>query len=199
MKKVIKTLWKCPQFVYVAILLKFYTRRFRNYDVIEKDAIRMAKEYGMEYKDIWTMAKLFLRYSSCFRDVFYWRCRYKCHLLKWLYKRYPCLFLDLNMQAEGGAFFFHHPFSTYINAAFVGYGCTFRNNTTIGNKTINGILYHPYLGGGNDFGVSSLVVGNVKIGAGATIGAGAVVVKNVTENTAVVGNPAHEIKKNGLI
>lgn len=115
-------------------------------------------------------------------------------MLCWFYKPYPNLVIDDNVQAVGGGFLFHHPFSTYINATFVGYGCVFRNNTTIGNKVVGGKLCSPVLLGNNDIGVNSCVIGNVTVGKNSIIGAGSVVVKDVSENTVVAGNPAQMIK-----
>ena len=43
----------------------------------------------------------------------------------------------------------------------------------------------------------AIVIGGIQIGDNATIGAGAVVVKDVPSNTTVVGNPARIIKQNG--
>jgi acetyltransferase-like isoleucine patch superfamily enzyme len=41
-----------------------------------------------------------------------------------------------------------------------------------------------------EFGVGAIVIGPVRIGAGARVGAGAVVVKDVPPNGVAVGNPA---------
>lgn len=94
----------------------------------------------------------------------------------------------------GGGIFFHHPFSTYINAAYIGYGCTFRNNTTIGNKTKDGVIVAPKLMGYNDIGVNSCIIGGITLGEHSTVGAGSVVVKDVPPNVIVAGNPARIIK-----
>ena len=44
----------------------------------------------------------------------------------------------------------------------------------------------------------AIVIGDINIGDGTTIGAGAVVIKNVPPHCVVVGNPARIIKRNGI-
>lgn len=144
---------------YVNIFTRYYIRKYKISDVVKKDVERMAIEYGFRINRN-TGAKLFLYPYSCFRDVFYFRCNDRCRLLSFFFKRYPLLTLNKGMKAEGGAFYFHHPYATYINAEYVGYGCTFRNNTTIGN-TAKG---KPSLLGGADIGVNSCIVGGITLG-----------------------------------
>lgn len=100
-------------------------------------------------------------------------------------------------RVEGGILF-HHPFATVINAEHIGYGCVFRNNTTVGNKSKDGELVRPWIGNNVDVGVGAIIIGDVHIGNNAKIGAGAVVVKDVPDNCVVVGNPAYIIKENGI-
>lgn len=194
MKGILKAFKRSLQYLWIFVWLKIYINTYGIYAIVAKDAKRMADETGIPFRGFSTMVELFLQSEICFRDVFYWRCKYRCRLLKCFFKRYPLLFLDGNMTAEGGAFYFHHPFSTFINAKYVGYGCTFRNNITIGNKTVNGALISPTLVGGVDVGVNSCVIGAVTVGKNAVIGAGSVVVKDVPENAIVAGNPSRIIK-----
>lgn len=146
-KQLIKLMLKLPAMIFVIICIKCYLKIFKLRSIVELDARRIAKELDLVYKGDGTMMILFLHHQYCFRDIFYWRCKYRCYFLQIFFKRYPSLLFDGNMVAEGGAFFFHHPFSTVINAKYVGYGCTIRNNTTIGNKTVNKQIFSPIISG----------------------------------------------------
>ncbi len=83
---------------------------------------------------------------------------------------------------------------SYIGNAQIG------SNTNIGAGTItcnyDGEKKHPTEIGEDVFiGSDTMLVAPLKIGAGARTGAGAVVTKNVPEDTLVVGMPARAIKK----
>ncbi len=83
---------------------------------------------------------------------------------------------------------------SYIGNAQIG------SNTNIGAGTItcnyDGEKKHPTEIGEDVFiGSDTMLVAPLKIGAGARTGAGAVVTKNVSEDTLVVGMPARAIKK----
>lgn len=93
-------------------------------------------------------------------------------------------------EVEPGGIMFHHAFGIFINAEFVGKGTSFRNNTTVGNKIVNGVYKRPYIEDHVTVGVNSVIIGNIRIGHHAIIGAGSVVVKDVPPYAVVAGNPA---------
>lgn len=148
-----------------------------------------------KFSQIIIALQLFRHNHNGFRDVCYYRIGLSkiVSLLKKIYKPTSNCVLDIGTIASGGCMF-HHAFSTYINAEYVGYQCTFRNNTTVGNKITNGKLVRPYLEDHIFVGANCLILGGVRIGHHSIIGAGAVVTKNVPPYSVVVGNPAKVIK-----
>ena len=73
----------------------------------------------------------------------------------------------------------------------IGSGCTLRNTTTLGTVTPDGPA--PVLGNDVDVGVHVVILG-VKVGDGAVIGAGSVVVHDVPAGAVVAGNPARVLR-----
>ena len=91
----------------------------------------------------------------------------------------------------GFGFTFSHPFGVIINhTAVIGNNVEIGHMTTIGSNEI-----HAAVIGNNVFvGPSVCMIDEVNVGSNATIGAGAIVTKDVPENAVVAGNPAHEIR-----
>jgi len=88
-----------------------------------------------------------------------------------------------------------HGQSLVINRdVIIGKNCTLRHCTTIGNKQLAGGRFSasPILGNNVDVGSNACIIGDISIGDNVKIGCGAVVTKNVRQNSVVVGNPAVE-------
>lgn len=78
----------------------------------------------------------------------------------------------------------------------IGAGCTLRQCTTIGNKALRdgtGTAC-PVLEDGVEVGANAVILGPIRLGRGAVVGAGAVVVKDVPPGVTVVGNPARPLR-----
>ena len=87
----------------------------------------------------------------------------------------------------------HHGQGLVINnKSIIGRNCTLRHGVTIGNKGADESC--PVLEDGVDVGANALILGPITIGHGATVGAGAVVTKDVAAGSVVVGNPARALK-----
>lgn len=85
-------------------------------------------------------------------------------------------------------------------------GCVFHPDVKIGKNckilhgvTMGGRAGHkglPVIGDNVIIGTHSQIIGNVKIGNNAVVGAGAIVTHDVPDNVVVVGNPAKILIKN---
>jgi serine O-acetyltransferase len=90
-----------------------------------------------------------------------------------------------------------HGMGTVIGeTAVVGDDCLIFQNVTLGSSRFRQGRRHPTLERGVIVGVGATVIGAVRIGEEAKIGAGAVVVSDVEPNTTVTGIPASPKRKN---
>ena len=93
---------------------------------------------------------------------------------------------------------FPHPIGIVINPnAIIGKNCTIFHNVTIGDSfSDKKSSRYPTIGDNVTIFANVLILGGLNIGNNAIIGAGAVVLHDVPENSVVVGNPARIIKQN---
>ena len=92
----------------------------------------------------------------------------------------------------------YHGQALVLNGDVVlGENCSIRHCTTIGNKmrADGSFTTSPVIGNNVDIGSNVCIIGDIVIEDNVKIGSGAIVVKNVSGNCTVVGNPAIEKKK----
>lgn len=79
----------------------------------------------------------------------------------------------------------------------IGANCLLRQSTTIGSKMLRDGTESgcPVLEDGVDVGSNTVILGPIRIGARAVIGAGSVVVKDVPAGAIAVGNPARILRQ----
>ena len=96
----------------------------------------------------------------------------------------------------GRRVFIDHGMGVVIGeTAEVGDDCTIYQGVTLGGTTLNKGKRHPTLGRNVTVSSGAKVLGSFTVGDGATIGANAVVVKEVPAGATVVGIPAHAISR----
>ena len=89
---------------------------------------------------------------------------------------------------------FEHNYATYLNAESIGRNFYCLQLVTLGN---DGQMRRPVIGDDVKIFTGATIYGGIRIGNHVTIGAGAVVSKDVPDNCIVVGNPAYIVKKDG--
>ena len=91
-------------------------------------------------------------------------------------------------------FFIDHGMGVVIGeTAEIGDDCTLYHGVTLGGTSWQEGKRHPTLGNNVVVGAGAKILGPIKINDGARIGSNAVVVREVRENTTVVGVPGREV------
>lgn len=79
----------------------------------------------------------------------------------------------------------------------IGDDVTIYQGVTLGGTTLNKGKRHPTLRNGVVIGGGAKVLGNIVVGENSRVGAGSVVLRDVPENSTIVGVPGHIIFRNG--
>lgn len=135
-----------------------------------------------------------------FRNLFFFRVagcrtlpgRLLFKVLKFAYR--PVENLYIRPTDVGPGFFIQHGFATTIGANKIGSNFWVNQQVTIGNQHKG---KRPTIGNNVKVYCGAKVLGDITIGDNVTIGANAVVVKDVPPNCTVVGVPAYIIKRDG--
>lgn len=96
-------------------------------------------------------------------------------------------FAGLEEGCEIGSYNIINNYASVGHFAKIGNG----NHFMLGAKVAMGAIVEDYV----TLGANSIVIPGIKVGRGAIVGAGAVVIKDVPPYTMVVGNPATFLKK----
>src|SRR3989339_1129527 len=98
----------------------------------------------------------------------------------------------------GKRFFMDHGNGVVIGqTAIIGDDVTIYQGVTLGGTGKEKGKRHPTIGNNVVIGAGAIVLGNISVGNNSRIGAGAVVTKSVPQNSAIVGNPARVIVREG--
>jgi len=139
--------------------------------------------------DLFGFAKLFIAFKE-FRNVVYKRLGPIMTPISWLYHRQTNLTIACDNIGPGLRI--QHGYSTVICAESIGKN--FHVNQCV-NIVWNGNA-RPYIGNNVHVYAGATIVGGVQIADNVTIGAGAVVIKDVPPNSLCVGNPARILPLN---
>lgn len=131
---------------------------------------------------------LFVKFPE-FRSVVYYRIGIIKFLVKWLYQPLKSLYISTPQIGDG--LMIQHGFSTIIAAEKLGANCRIFQQVTIG---YNGDK-RPIIGDNVIVCCGAKIIGGVTIGNNVTIGANAVVCKDVPDNCVVAGVPAKIIRR----
>ncbi len=110
-----------------------------------------------------------------------------------LFQRLISLFYGLEIavsQEIGGGLYIAHTYGTVIMPERIGRNCTVVHNVTIGLRNENTF---PDIGDNVFIGAGARVLGGIRIGDGAKIGANAVVITDIPAGATAVGVPAKVI------
>jgi serine O-acetyltransferase len=161
----------------------------------QQDLLRYPPRPFLKEQSIWAI--LVYRWGyGLFKQPDSWHKRIKTQMY-WLLFRIVETFTGISLPHEaqiGGGLRIHHFGNIFINPSVVmGRNCTLRHGVTIGNRVADGPV--PFIGDDVEFGAYAQVLGGVRIGNGAKIGAMTVVLKDVPNGCTVVGNPARIINR----
>lgn len=145
--------------------------------------------------DWWSFYQTVL-YDPLFRKVFYYRTHQYAPLATKLSKLLLRGFSAMELHADriGGGMQIYHGYSTIVFAREIGENFTVYQQVTIGRGKSRQGNDIPIIGSNVTVYAGAIIVGGVRIGDHAVIGAGAVVTKDVPPNTTVVGAPVRYLE-----
>ncbi len=198
-KSLIRRCWIVIKLTVVSpLLLTFWLTTEK--EIILADVNRWVKIFKWQEDANWVHLLRLLQEAPEFRNLYYYRlfkgnfqARVLMYLLKAIYRQCPYFFLDSSCNI-GSGLFIQHGFSTIIMAD-LGANCWVNQQVTIGHKDEHG---RPQIGNNVRITAGAKVIGNIVIGDNVTVGANAVVVKDVPPNCVVAGIPAKIIKRDGI-
>ena len=98
----------------------------------------------------------------------------------------------------GNRLFIDHGMGVVVGeTSIVGDDVTMYQGATLGGTGKEKLKRHPTIGNGVVIGAGAKILGNIQIGNNSRIGAGSVVLRDVPDDSTVVGVPGHVILRHG--
>lgn len=166
-------------------------RMSRQRTMINADVARWNTVLVLDSRPTWfSWVRLMGNYPE-FRSLFYHRLGWQGRVVAVLCR--PEATLHICTRDIGPGLFFQHGFATIVAAQSIGADCWINQQVTIGHQG----LRCPVIGDRVKIAAGAKVIGGVTLGNDVTVGANAVVVKNVPDGCTVVGVPARIVKRYG--
>ena len=129
-----------------------------------------------------------------FRNIFYYRIENK--ILRGICR----IILKENEGIEiygdiAGGLVIYHKMGCTINAKSVGENVKIMQGVTIGKGKMTDIGDKPAIGSNIWICTNAIIIGGVRVGDNCIIGAGAVVLSDIPDNSIAVGVPAHVVRR----
>lgn len=114
-----------------------------------------------------------------------------------LYRSYAFIAHSVDLPAStrvGPSLRIYHGFGLVVNKNVrIGRDVTLRHSTTLGGKRSNTDC--PVLEDACSIGPGTIIIGEVRVGKGATVGASSLVISDVLDGTVVAGAPARQVSE----
>ena len=186
--KALLNIWKYPFFL---IILK----KIKTPEYVYADVKRILKKDCSKFEIFVTLLT-----DSNFVSIFQYRAgsdKLAGRFANALFRGNPNI--EIYCGSIGPGFKINHKFGAVILARELGSNVTICQGVTVGKgggiSAVNDDDEIPSIGSNVLIGANALVLGRISIGDISSVGAGAVVTKDVPEDTVVVGNPAHPLIK----
>jgi serine O-acetyltransferase len=123
-----------------------------------------------------------------------------CFLARW-FSQIARLFTGIEIHPAariGRRLFIDHGMGVVVGeTSTIGDDVTLYQGVTLGGTGKEHGKRHPTIGNGVVIGAGAKVLGNILVGDNSRVGAGSVVLRNVPDNSTVVGVPAHIVFRDG--
>lgn len=160
---------------------------------LNMDLARWKEIHQMNCSDKVAMAQLLWRFKE-FRNLVIYRNRkypIRRRLIGLVYPPMESLYIDA--LEVGGGLYIQHGFATMVAAKSIGENCWINQQVTIG---YTGPETPPVIGDNVMITCGAKVLGPIHVGNHVTVGANAVVIRDVPDNCVVGGVPAKILKSN---